>query len=333
MTFLADLVLVVIVTAHLLAVGVASFGPLAACALHGWALWRQDTSAAARGLELERLAAWALAAAVLLGLAAMAAVWLTYPTAWYRAAAIVPPRRVWFAVVELIFSLALIWWDVALWRRPAPPRWYQRAGWLVLPLVAGTNLVYHFPTLFAVIGVWSTRSEMPSPAEFRLAMIEPETMLRTAHHWLTGVIVTAVTLAATTWHTVALVADPLGARRMMRWGAWLALVGSALQVVIGLVLLTRMPRVAQDRLLGGDAGASAVFVLSIALTIGLLYYLATMCLVDIERRHVTATVALTVAVIGLMVATRHNTRRELWRKLEIVPQTATLQPPADRVRD
>ena len=95
--------------------------------------------------------------------------------------------KLWWSGWELGFYVICMIAYLVWWQRGDPMRFAKRFGLLFLALLAGTNLLYHFPILFVVISQFSPGShEHPtfiSAAEFRQRMLQPEYMSRTVHFW------------------------------------------------------------------------------------------------------------------------------------------------------
>ena len=131
---------------HLLIVGAAAAAPLYCL----WLEWKE-----ARGDELAGRAGRCLAGASfgLLWLGAilgLALGWIAWTPEW-RDALLRLGSRLYSAGGEWLFSVVLVgvywWW----WRRSPKPRTWVRCLRSLLPLLAGTNLLYHFPMLFYVL--------------------------------------------------------------------------------------------------------------------------------------------------------------------------------------
>ena len=76
-----------------------------------------------------------------------------------RALAQIPPSRWWFVAGELVFYFVCMAAYIGPWRRMQRwPRWHA-----VIAILAGTDLMYHFPPLFAVISTLSMQSEDVGP--------------------------------------------------------------------------------------------------------------------------------------------------------------------------
>src|SRR5262249_36579490 len=150
-----DLLLIATTTLHFLATNLAVGGPVLC-------LWlarrggRGDLGAGLLGRRLLRTSLVGFYVGVALGGVAAYLWWKTAPLNVVRAFHALPRSRFEFGVLELVFSAAC--WEIwlRLWSRGTRPR----LGWW-LGFLGATNVVYHFPTLFAVLVVLSERSTAP----------------------------------------------------------------------------------------------------------------------------------------------------------------------------
>ncbi|HVC99077.1 MAG TPA: hypothetical protein VND64_35760 [Pirellulales bacterium] len=307
-----DVVLVLVVTAHLMAVAWAVAGPFVGM----WLAWRQrlcdDTAAAVAGKYVLGLSLVALAAAIVLGLAALGLLWWQFRHPYFDAAAQVPPRRYGFGLVELMFSLVCLsaaWkWSPPVGAAEGAARFWTRWS---LVLLAATNLTYHFPPLFTVIGVYCTRPQRwGDPLPFTTMLVDPEVIARTIHYLLAAFAVTGATLATVTRPFVHAGLPDAARGRVAAWGGRIALAAVVGQLLSGTYLLVEMPAASRELLLGGDSIATAAFAASLLATIALLHSLAAVSLGDSDRRRLRAAVCLVALVMFLMVATRHRTRNQ-----------------------
>ena len=189
-----ELLFTAALAAHLLAVNVASAGPLIAAAV-----WRQGRGGLDERTWLStRLTQRSLAALVVGSL--LGGLLLAVPNPGVTAAlARFPKSLYWYAGAELVFSafcLALLW---ALQRKNRVGRW----GAWILAVLSSSNLLYHFPPLMAVFG-----ELVADPAWAPGGLIDHAAMLRL---WARPEI-----LALWAHFTLAAQFDALDARRMDR---------------------------------------------------------------------------------------------------------------------
>ena len=141
---------------HLLAVDLAMAGPLLAV----WLEWRAARNGEPATDSLARgLAGWSLAALAVgigLGLLALALVPTGDTLPYRRAIGLLDARRWWFVGGELLFYFIAAGAYVGFWR--------QMKNWpnchRALAVVAATDLIYHFPPLFAVVSTLSLRPQL-----------------------------------------------------------------------------------------------------------------------------------------------------------------------------
>lgn len=316
---LVEITLTIVFAVHLLAVNVASAGPLACL----WLYWRErrgDSLAGHVGRALARQSGMALAIGMVLGLAAMAILWRDPDGHYARAMDQLPVSRVWFGVAELAFYFACVEAFCWFWRplddsaKKRRPRWFSTVGWWMLPLLASTNLAYHFPTLFGVVAVASTREgEWAQSTGFRLAMLDPEVLSRTLHHTLASFAVTGLAISANAWRLTRFADSEGGGKAWSRRGARLALIPTLAQFAAGAYVLGAMPTVSLDALLGENVLATVLFACSLIATLWLLHLLSAMSLGNPRPKDVGLAWVSMAVVVTLMVATRNELRKNEWK--------------------
>ncbi len=299
--------MVIIVALHLFAVGAAMMAILVCPWLEWRATRRRDLVAARLGQSL----AWQSLVLLLAGMALGALVLVAlgdYAERYFNAARQIPQRRLWFGLVELLFSVLCIAAYCYGWQRWSRWRLVHRT----LAVVASTNLMYHFPPLFVVIGFLSTRPEMwGGGRRFVTLMLERECAARIVHHWLAAAALAGglVIAQAARWSRWG--ASDAEAARVAAWGARIAAVAVALQFPAGMAVFLNASHVARHALLGGDWLATALFAASVLTTIWLLQQLVAMALGDATSAMRRRSLLLLAVVMCLMVGTRHRTRSRL----------------------
>lgn len=268
---------------HLLLVNLASAGPL-------WAVWL-DARSVRRGSadapspefgQLGRRLGWfslaALAGGIGLGVLQGVLVWQAGDTAFFRALSALWQSKIVFGFWEIGFSALcvagyLLWWQLGK-RRSL----WQRVVSRLLAVVAATNLLYHFPTLFSILRLVASGDASVQPpidsAEFRTLLIEPEVIWFTLHFWLAS------------FSVAGLVSGMLCLRKLpeehrdatAQVAFTSALVPTLLQIPVGFVLTTSLNPAEQSRLMGGDALATAMFILGVSLAFWLMHLLASLAL-------------------------------------------------------
>ncbi len=326
------LLLTLVSSLHLILVLFAAAVPLYTLWLEWHGTRRNDLVADQLGRSLAIGAIWSLVAGAALGGFALLLLWAAGDTPYFQGFSIIPLRRLWFSVAELVVYLLGMIAYVVWWRRM--PRPLHR----FLAIFNATNLLYHFPPLFSAIAVASTRPRLwGTQLNYRQTLSlfgDPETLARTLHFILAAFAIAAVALLWKAQRYLANSQAPgkeagptgdrlgspsnetlLAAQAWIRRGARAALLFSVAQVPAGIVLLFALPSVSRDQLLMGDIWATLSFVTAVAALLALLHTLAAASLGD-DSRAVARSAALWLALVMLlMVATRHRTRDEIYRTL------------------
>ena len=147
-----EALLVLVLSAHLLATNLAGAAPLVAMWLDRRQARRSDSLAGEIGRYLLGQSLIWLTVGIALGAATLGLVWLVEWETFYDAARRLPAARYWWGVPELVFYYVCVAAYLYLWKSPS-------TAWLVglrrfLGLLAATNVLYHFPLLFTVISVY-----------------------------------------------------------------------------------------------------------------------------------------------------------------------------------
>src|SRR5207302_1713190 len=338
----------VLSAAHLMAVGVAGVGPLVC-------LWmerrerRGDPLASEVRQRLARLSIVALWVGMALGAACLALLWLDPATQFWRAFSVIPARRLWFGLAELAFYLVCM--EVYVRRWAGLPRWGHQA----MALLAGSNVLYHFPPLFAAVSVISHDSETMLAArtlswgELVSIFWNPETVSRVAHAILAAAVVTGVAvmgIALSVARTVPAgetigpsvptsaghVSLPLvDGAALATWAARFALAAALFQIPVGVWVLLKLPSSLQDQFLAVDWGATLLFAAALVAMLGLLHHLAAAALGDARGAVWRRCMLLTTALFVLMVGAGHRARavsattaaRDASNASPVVARTAT----------
>lgn len=296
-----EALLVLLLAVHLLCVNVASVAPL----LTIW--WerleaRGDRLAGQWGRSLLWQSIGLLLVALALGLVLG---WLHW-SAEYAVAVQRLQSKIWFAVVEFIFSLLLLLVQVIWWSRSKGSSRAARVTRSLLALLASTNLLYHFPVLMVILSQLASSVELSTEsiqaAEFRQRLLEPAVLARCVHIWLASVAVTGGWLIAwSCWQGRPIDERDPGIRRAI-WGARIALIPSLLQIPVGVWLLVTLPAFEQSRVLGADITISVIFGFSVLLAMWLLHLLAAISFGDTRMELQVRTVVVLVLVVMLMTA-------------------------------
>lgn len=296
-----DFVLVPLLALHLLCVNVAAAGPLI-CLWLEWKEGRGSELAGRAATWLGTVACWTLLAGGLLGLLIGWLHWSEdYAALWNGTLR----KKAWWGVGEYMFSLGMST-GYAWWRRAGA----ERGRWLrqAVLLMSGTNLLYHFPFLFsvAVSARESGADAVPlSAAEFRGWMMRPDVLSRVIHVVLASFAVTGIALLA---HSQRAQHQADESTRIAHWGGWIALVPSLVQIPVGLWLITSLPPGWQSRVMGGDAVATVMLIVSILLALWFMQDLAAITLGEVERQHVVRSIVLMLLVVLLMTGVLRRMR-------------------------
>ena len=309
---------VAVLSAHLLAVNVATAAPFV-CVWCEWRAMRPGNEAlrdVGRRLARDCVVLFLIGAG--LGLVELGWLFWRSDPADLEALRTMPTSRWWFGGLELLMYLGCM---LAYWY--GYDRWRRRGWQWLLSIAAGTNLGYHFPALFTIVSLVSERPELwGETIKFRELLMDRETLARVAHFWFASFAVTGV-LAMRPWRART---EELEARnavdtpnavpsendvRGTLFGARLALVATAVQMPLGIWLLTTLPRASQNLVLGRNLLATGLMVAAVVTSLGLMHLLASLALGDVERRLVRRAALLIVAIVTMMVGTRVAVRHDL----------------------
>ncbi len=299
-----QVLLTVLVALHLLLVDVAMVGPLV-CVWLEWRDTRYAERAAGRlGKTWAGLVHWTLAGGIVLGCLLLAIRWWMDDRAYFSAVAVIPVGRLWFGLGELLFSFGCMGAYVALWNRWRNHRLMHRA----LAIAAAANLLMHFPALFTIISVLTTRvdqwGQVLDRAGYQRLLLDTEVVPRVIHVWLAAFAANGVLLMVFGLRLGDDEAQPALRRRLIQRGAWLGLAPTLLQIPAGLWLVLQMPDAARQPLLGGDWLSSGLFLGSLFLALQLIHTLSAIALGDPEPKLIRRSVAILLALVLLMVGTR-----------------------------
>lgn len=332
---------------HLLIVGAASAAPLI-CVWLEWKEGRGDSLAGRAGRFLAGASFWLLWIGAVLGLLMG---WLAWRPEFREGLLRLGPR-LHFAGAEWVFSVVLIGAHCLWWKLAPRPRGWLRFARALLPLLASTNLLYHFPMLFHVLeqliaeGAAAAAhgdaipSDVLSGSEFRQRMMSAPLLARAAHFWLASFVAAGLLLV---WHGRSILggaasasADEAAAnaaedvssdnRRAIVWGARWALVAAFLQLPVGMWLLVQLPPTTQRLMMGGSGWATGLLLVGIFTSLGLMHFLASMAFGKAGREpapalrgRAGAAVALGVIVVLVMTGAAQCSR----------PRPAKATSPAD----
>lgn len=300
---LLDLLLILTLTPHLAAVGFAGVAPLVALGLEWRGTRKKDPLPDHLARFLGAQAMLWLCVGTALGGAALGICWLRGGDAYFDAFRAFPLRRYWFGAAELAFSLGCL----AVYVRWRPTKRSGRVGHRLLALLAGTNLLYHFPALFTAVAVVAQRG-VGGDVSFLSMLADAEVLARVAHYLMAAVAATGVFLLLAARRHCFRGAEEAINGRIARWGGRLALPAVLLQIPLGVYLLLVMPPLARQRLMFADPLAGLLLAGGLIAALGLLHYLAAAALGGCSPAEARRAAALFGLTLLLMVAARQQSR-------------------------
>jgi len=303
-------------------------GPLLAV----WCDWRGRREAQPLLADLGRRLAWIAVSGLVLGGilgGLLLAIRYTVDDRYFRAIAVVPRDRLWFAGAEWLFSLVCLTLYAALWRR------WQRArlAHALMAIAAATNLLIHFPTLFVAVSVISARpgllAQPLARSEYRRLLVDPEVLARVLHFWFAAIAVAALVVV---WmglgrRIIAQCGNGEQAslrERIIKLGGRMAITAVMLQFPIGLWVGLVMPERARRNLMGGDASATLLFLGAVGLAMLLMNLLSALILGDRKRDMARRSTVVLIVLMLLMVGVRLRSSEPA--AAPAVPQTSTIPP-------
>ncbi len=301
-----ELLSTTLLIAHLWCVNVAAGGPIL-CVWLEW--WRPDAVARRAAAYLGRLSLLSLVAGSLLGVALG---WLKW-TPEYRELWTGPlSYKLHMGAAELVFSLvlAVIYWLLS--RSSAGPSLAGRIGRGTVALLNGSNLLYHFPPLFAVAGKLAEGSLASSDdirgAEFRSLAWAGDVPSLAIHVMLASVAVAGVMLLGLALRWQRRDESPADIAQVAIWGSRWALGASLVQFPVGLWTLATLPAETQANLMGTQALGTTLFIAALLAVFWLLRDLAGVALGETTRSLMIRSLTAMVVVVGLMTAMQQATR-------------------------
>lgn len=277
----------------------------------------QPAVAVAYGNQLARQGILMLVLGSLSGLLLAGVMWLAGDRAFFR---LMTPfaYKIHWALWELVFYLVCMSLFVCMGRAGMVRSRSARVTRHLLAVLAATNLLYHFPPLFAVMARAANDPQSITgpvgPREFRQLMLTGHVVALTVHFGLAALAVTAVALLPQIVRRIASDTDVSCWRLVQRVAAGIALAVSLLQLVVGLWLLMQLDPLSQRRLMGADVAGTLALGGSVLAAFGLLHLLAaaTMGELSLAAAH---RLNLAMAVIVLLMSFT-------LRRLDASPATA-----------
>ena len=328
MSILAQLLTPFIFTIHLMMVNFSAVGPLVCIWIEYRARKRNDLEIDEVGRQMAWLSINFLTYGAMFGMVLGWLVWLSGDQ-WFFDILLqqIPRERLVFAIGEVLFYYICMgsycWW----WYRGRREATWQRVVHRLLAILAATNLLYHFPPLFACISYiaahydeWQGR--VVTPEVYRELMLKGEIMARTAHHWLASISIVGVMLMAKSLGFSQQEDKNHNGRWLATRGAWLALVSSILQFIVGTWFILQMTSETRKLIMGHDILGTILMLLSMVGVFALLHRLAAVALGDYQQKDVVRSIMLMMLVILLMTATLQRSRHN-FKELDTSPPKRT----------
>lgn len=314
---MSDFFQILLTALHLTSVNAAFGGPILALWLDFRRTRREDPVADALGRRMLRVSLHGLYGGAFFGAISGYVLWSAHSHEVAAAFRALPSSRYYFAVAELAFSAVCFEVWLRLWRSGTRRAILGR----FLAVAAITNTVYHFPTLFAVLSVLSTRpNETGGTVRFLTYLSDPEVLARVAHFSAASLAVAGALLAA--------LAASIGPRsnaqsdakpeafavaeRLKANGGMIALIATVLQWPIGIVVVLQLPEISREALMGHSASATMLFVVSLVVVVVLMHRLAAVAFGETTRAEARSVLLWLGLTIMLMTAVRHYAREPLY---------------------
>lgn len=294
---------IITLSIHLILMNFASVAPLLAVWLDVRSSRKDNERLALIGRTIGWWSVLALLLGIVLGLIQGVLIWLDGEEIYFQAVESVWDSKIIFGFWEIAFSVACMVGYLAWWRFAKRTQTWQRLLSRLFAILAATNLLYHFPTLFTIVGLIA-RGEVDVEApvdsgEFRSLLIHSEVIWFTLHFWFASFAVSGLITGM-----MCLRKLPEGERESTAGTAFLiALISTLLQIPVGFVLTTTLNSVQQSRLMGGDTLCTAMFAIGVGLAFWLMHQLAGLAFFDRSRRKANMALVTLAGTIVLMTAT------------------------------
>lgn len=291
-------------TLHLLAMNVASAGPL-------YCIWlSRQASESEVHFQVGRILAWWSVAGLLVGILTGTGLLLMQSETLAVMTERFPARALWFAGMELVFSLLCLSIYAASWQWRKGPRWLLA----LVALMSVANLLYHFPPLMTVLGKLTanknwTQDTLIERSEYVALMLRSDIASFTFHFFVASLAVSAVAvLAILQSRQISQTASVEARNPIARRAGLAALVATLIQFPVGLWVLVSLPSTTRGALIGEHLLASLTFIASLFLVLMLLQRLAMLVLGEITRQNLLQCVYLMVVVVLLMTTSLRLSR-------------------------
>lgn len=212
--------------------------------------------------------------------------------------------RPWFSLVQVAFSLVLhgIMWRWTKASIAGKGRYWRAA----LAVVSSTNLIYHFPTLFAIVAEIAGTSTPESPVIERrqfYAFLGSGPILSHAAHFFFAALATSGIVGA------IFVRDEAAPGLLRRFCTGVALISTVLQIPVGIMVYMTLPAAAQRGLIGDNLPLSVAFLASLAAALWLMQSLMSQMATDAPKNRSIWSGAVLVLTILLMSGVLWGTRK------------------------
>lgn len=307
MSVLASLVQLLLLVLHLVCVNVATGGPMIAL----WLEIREGRGDPLAGRIGRRLTGYTITALLLGALIGLLYGWTIWTDEFSNTLSRLG-TRILYGITEFLFSVVLLGIVWIWWRARPDCGWLQRICRLSILFLAASNVFYHFPFLFQVI-VWlqgQAETTAVDSTTFRALLIEGEILWRTIHFWMASFAVSGIVVA---WIAYQFVKDELAEAdvyRVTRWGGWIALVSSLIQLPTGVMITLHLSPTLQYDLMGEDVMSSVLFWGAAGLAVILFHVLAAIALGKSSRQRIYSASLLMLVVIAVMVTVSQRLRTD-----------------------
>lgn len=305
---LTELFIILVLAVHFVSVHVASAGPLISAGL-AWRYGRTgDHDAAVTSRWLAKASLLTLSLGALTGLVAG---WLisAHSGRNYQIAVRRLATKFWWGGWELAFYVGCLCLFLAWWKWGSLRKSWQRIGHTMLPVLAGTNLLYHFPPLMIVLRQVAAADDIPADAigyvAFRHLIYQSEILAKTFHFWGASFAVSGILMMCYGMRAPDPCTEKHG-RRVVTRGARIALVATIIQLPLGVWLLAQMPPASQQSILGDDLVGTVMLLGALFAALTVLYPLVSIALGDPTSTAVTKSVVLMLLIVLLMTGTMYR---------------------------
>lgn len=286
--------LAILATVHLLLVSVGAVSPLINIVYE----WMEPGEAGSRYQLNNRLTRFSIMAWVGGGIFGVLLGWAS----WSEELSGVLSRlssKVNYGIIEYFFSLVLMVAYLVWRQRVAKPGVVQRALRCIFPLAAGTNSIYHFPVLFAVVGELKRRGlstgDKITASEFRQEwLVESIVWAKSIHVVIAGIAVTGMVVLMIAARAKRQDDDTLY-RTASLAGARMALLALVAQVLTGFWLIMSLAPSQQKLLMGGDTLATLAFAGGVFLAFIWMHLLGQGIITPIDPKSISR-----IAIIGTL---------------------------------